>query len=593
MQNNQDSNIRKVIKDCSASQISNFILALEKSSDYERKSYQGITDNCHLERFNYVVKEDKLSMVYDTKANSLSLTSTNNAVDCTEKLFCAINGAEFVSNVIASGTPKNTSTNNSSSSDNSKNGSVRLKQDTEGEGKKSNLPKHLKSNAKKGGAVRLKAEVGSDIVDRAENKKSVPQKDNRRVEVNKAVESKNVVELNSNNTVANGENKKAVSQKDNKRIEPKKADKDKFVKSSGVKMLAYKNGFSDKNFSNEKFKEVFASLYARANTSIVKSQTQLACEGEELNIYEVTSGKDKAIIRYMPNKNALALQGKASDIYLHIQMLVAFGVDYTTRLVGNKKTNDSPTNSSGKDNSIVKDNKQPKPKKGTNNSGFDGVKGGVKTVNNTNSVSGSVSVASSKTDTKPAKDYCAKAIADKTTADKKAKEKPVKESAEEKRLRKLMPNAYDYLHKQSIQYFVSGYTDLTNKKAVLTDYSVLLQSPFKGLERLIYGLQIAEGINVKMIGQGFEKTDEGNYCLKSGYQKRVDSIVYNEVMSSLYTVYCEERNYYLHSDNSPDSQARIIGDKKLTLSKFLQIVAVMEYNCKKLKEIGFTIDTNE
>ena len=64
---------------------------------------------------------------------------------------------------------------------------------------------------------------------------------------------------------------------------------------------------------------------------------------------------------------------------------------------------------------------------------------------------------------------------------------------------------------------------------------MLLITPYRALEKLIYDLQQAEGINVKMIGQAYEKDDDGNYMLKKGYRKRIGSVVYAEVMAALYT----------------------------------------------------------
>ena len=96
-----------------------------------------------------------------------------------------------------------------------------------------------------------------------------------------------------------------------------------------------------------------------------------------------------------------------------------------------------------------------------------------------------------------------------------------------------------------------------------------------------------------MIGQGYEKDDDGNYRLKSGYRKRIDSVVYNEVMSALYTEYFARRNFYTHSDFSGDGAPRIITDKQEVKRIFDHLIEVLNYNGKKLKEIGFTIRTSQ
>ena len=91
-----------------------------------------------------------------------------------------------------------------------------------------------------------------------------------------------------------------------------------------------------------------------------------------------------------------------------------------------------------------------------------------------------------------------------------------------------------------------------------------------------------------MIGQAFDKP-EGRYELKSGYKKRIKSVIYAEVMSALYTEYFSRRNFYTHSDNSDESAPRMISDKKEAVAIFDHLLDTINYNCKKLKEIGFGI----
>lgn len=161
--------------------------------------------------------------------------------------------------------------------------------------------------------------------------------------------------------------------------------------------------------------------------------------------------------------------------------------------------------------------------------------------------------------------------------------------AAEKKLKKLLPCAYEYLSYLAKNDFTSAMTDIYNDEIRLTDYSGLLVSPYRGLERLIYDLQTAEGIRVKMIGQAYEKRADGSYCLKSGYRKRIKSIVYNEVMSALYTEYFEKRNFYLHSNNSLSSESRVIDSMEEARKIFDNLLTIVEYNCEKLREIRFSV----
>lgn len=171
----------------------------------------------------------------------------------------------------------------------------------------------------------------------------------------------------------------------------------------------------------------------------------------------------------------------------------------------------------------------------------------------------------------------------------------IKFSGEEKRardierqLKKKLPDAYEFLSEQSKLDLAIGIIDINNSEVVLSDYSTLLIPCFRGLERFIFDLQHAQGIVVKMIGQAFEK-DDGNYVLKSGYRRKIPSVIYPEVMAALYTEYFKQRNFYAHSDGGFDNISRIISDKEQVQSIFNHILDVINYNGKKLKEIGFTV----
>ena len=158
-----------------------------------------------------------------------------------------------------------------------------------------------------------------------------------------------------------------------------------------------------------------------------------------------------------------------------------------------------------------------------------------------------------------------------------------------KRLKKLIPNAFDYLGEQAKTDLTIGLIDIFNDRTRLSDYSVLLVPPYRGLEKLISQLQLTVGIVVKMIGQGFEKNDKGEYLLKQGYRKKIDSVVFNEVLSSLYTEYFVERHSCTHSDNTDTTYSRAVADLKSARDKYTKLLELIDYNCKKLSEIGFSV----
>ena len=171
----------------------------------------------------------------------------------------------------------------------------------------------------------------------------------------------------------------------------------------------------------------------------------------------------------------------------------------------------------------------------------------------------------------------------------------IRSTGEEKRagevgrqLKKKLPNAIEFLSEQAKIDLAIGIIDINNSAVVLSDYSTLLIPCFRGLERLIFDLQHAQGIVVKMIGQAYEKVD-GNYVLKYGYRRRIPSVIYAEVMAALYTEYYMHRNFYAHSDGGYDNISRVITDKQQIMTIFNHILEVINYNGKNLKEIGFSI----
>ena len=157
------------------------------------------------------------------------------------------------------------------------------------------------------------------------------------------------------------------------------------------------------------------------------------------------------------------------------------------------------------------------------------------------------------------------------------------------KLKKRLPTAYEYLSEQSRIDFSYGIHDFSQTSLHLSDYSVLLVPAFRGLERFVFDLQIAEGIKVKMIGQAFDKDDSGKYILKSGYTQRIGSVIYAEVLVALYSEYFAQRNFFAHSDNTDSNLSRSIPERATAQKIFDHLLDVVEYNAKKLKEIGFSV----
>ena len=157
------------------------------------------------------------------------------------------------------------------------------------------------------------------------------------------------------------------------------------------------------------------------------------------------------------------------------------------------------------------------------------------------------------------------------------------------KLKKRLPTAFEFLSEQSRIDFSYGIHDFGIAGLQLSDYSVLLVPAFRGLERFVFDLQRTQGINVKMIGQAYDKDDNGNYMLKSGYTQRINSVIYAEVMVALYTEYFSRRNFFAHSDNTDNNVSRSIPDRETAKRIFDGLLDVVEYNAKKLKEIGFTV----
>lgn len=166
------------------------------------------------------------------------------------------------------------------------------------------------------------------------------------------------------------------------------------------------------------------------------------------------------------------------------------------------------------------------------------------------------------------------------SADKKASEF-------NRQLKKLMPTAVRYMSEQVKLDFTIGVIEILDSSSEHYDYSMLLLPPFRGLERFIFDIQRAQNVVVKMIGQAYEK-ENGEYVLKASYRRKINSVVYPEVLGALYREYFATRNFYTHSD-AIGGENRVISTRKQAVDVFTHLCEVVEYNCRKLDEIRFSI----
>ena len=492
------NNVRKDFKNCTADKSAEFILSIEKSGQFVRKSYIPINDSSHFERFNYSSGVDRISIVYDTKARMLSITAKQELMDSLAILYNDTSVSEKIDFPIINVSKVAPSVNTEKLTVSEPPKRLIISDKLKQRQSKFQNPVQLKSvsaapvvqkppksqpQTSPLSLLQLQKPLKSPLQGRPQ---SVLRQSQPQTRLQKPVDNVS----HAMPVIANTDFKSASP------IESQTAE------------LEYKNGFSVKNCK----KEVFDSICKKACAiKGVTTKTSAASVGKpaELVTVEITDlQKQKVYLRYMPRKNSLSLQGRRSGLYTEIHGLLMNGnTDYNTAITSHIK-------SSGEEQ---------------------------------------------------------------------------RTSEVERRLKKSIPSAFDFLSEQSKIDLSMGLIDIYNKKTQLSDYSVLLVPPYRALERLIYDLQAAQGINVKMIGQGFEKRDDGSYCLKSGYRKKINSVIYNEVLSALYTEYFRERHSFTHSDNTNSLSVRVIRNIEDVKTKFNNLLMVIDYNGKKLKEIGFGI----
>ena len=155
-----------------------------------------------------------------------------------------------------------------------------------------------------------------------------------------------------------------------------------------------------------------------------------------------------------------------------------------------------------------------------------------------------------------------------------------------RRLAKLVKAPF--LKVEATKYTEVGYVgrDVESMVRDLAECAMRLVKEEKTQEVSFKAMAVAERRIAKVLAE-VKKDERGEYCLKAVYRKRIGSIVFAEVMASLYTEYNSTRNFYVHS--AAGGQTKVINDKNQAVAIYENMLAVVEYNAKKLREIGFTL----
>ncbi len=425
------------------------VAAWKNSHAFSLKSFLPVAEACHFERYTFAHPQGKLGVVYDTKAEMLTLTAKQGVLDaaCREAQLC-----------VSSAKPQSGSEE-----------SLDRKPDRKHEFAADNAVQSQAVTEQKG---------GSRQQSKSENKTPVKNK---------------------------GANKKEKAEKTPAKIPAKASAKTPAPDTKGVEKTAgqetpeYKDGFAVKKCPQERLNGFITRIRGLKGVSVSSD----AAQKKDVITYTVTDKvrHEKCLVRYAPKKQTLQLQGKHSNLFGEVQVILSSG------------------------------------------SGFNEAMGGY-------------------------------------TGEQK------KTGSVQRSLKKLLPAAFDLLSEQSKIDLGIGMVDIGNDAVRLSDYSVLLVPPYRGLERFIFDLQQAYAISVKMIGQAYEKDERGNHCLKLAYRRKT-GVVYSEVMSALYNEYFEKRNFYAHSDNTDSGFSRVIAEKATAKAIFDHLCEIIDYNAKKLKEIGF------
>lgn len=485
---------RKDYKNVDRAAVGDFVAALSKKG-YEQVSHIPPTEKSHFERFGLVKNARRVVIVFDVKAKMVSITAFGDQF----KEICS----EF-----------------EKSRSYAKNNKTALSPDDDSAAKavpgqeKKQLKISYGDNNKpyagdKNGAAQKSASTGdmanqdartANTAVKAQNNRKVPTKKSGAPQKNQnAAKSDNQIMPERSERRANIPPKQADTKPENRTENRQKAD----ARTPSARPEQCKNDFALKKYTAERFAAAISSL--KDNKIKLKLKSNQGSGASRVDIYEVSSGKSKLTVCYMPEKKILQIQGKATDFSRKVQTLFSESVDYKSAV---------------------------------------------------------------------------KAHIEQKQTDERA-------ATVEKRLKKYLPVGCMYLSPQAKIDFSIGIVDLLSGNIVLSDYSSLLIPPYRGLEKLIFDLEQSQGIKVKMIGQAYEKNDDGEYCLKAVYRRRIGSVVFAEVMAALYTEYNSTRNFYVHS--AAGTQTKVINDKNQAIAIYEKMLSVVEYNAKKLREIGFTL----
>lgn len=485
---------RKDYKNVDRAAVGDFVAALSKKG-YEQVSHIPPTEKSHFERFGLVKNARRVVIVFDVKAKMVSITAFGDQF----KEICS----EF-----------------EKSRSYAKNNKTALSPDDDSAAKavpgqeKKQLKISYGDNNKpyagdKNGAAQKSASTGdmanqdartANTAVKAQNNRKVPTKKSGAPQKNQnAAKSDNQITPERSERRANIPPKQADTKPENRTENRQKAD----ARTPSARPEQCKNDFALKKYTAERFDAAISSL--KDNKIKLKLKSNQGSGASRVDIYEVSSGKSKLTVCYMPEKKILQIQGKATDFSRKVQTLFSESVDYKSAV---------------------------------------------------------------------------KAHIEQKQTDERA-------ATVEKRLKKYLPVGCMYLSPQAKIDFSIGIVDLLSGNIVLSDYSSLLIPPYRGLEKLIFDLEQSQGIKVKMIGQAYEKNDDGEYCLKAVYRRRIGSVVFAEVMAALYTEYNSTRNFYVHS--AAGTQTKVINDKNQAIAIYEKMLSVVEYNAKKLREIGFTL----
>ena len=449
---------------------------------YELVSHVSPTEKSHFDRFGLVKNGKRVIIVYDVKAAMLSIAAFDEQFGEVCSLWEKFSAPASIKEAAPKEAKKPIS-------------AVDQKNEKKKENNKK-APKQNKSEQSKAQQQSKSEQSKAQQQNKSEQSKAQQQ--------SKSEQSKAQQQNKSEQSKTQQQNKSEQSKaQQQSKSEQSKAQQQGKSEQTKIAEQPLKNDFSLKKYTEERFDGALKSL---KNVKIrYKLKSRQGSGAARVNVYEVSEGKNKLTVTYMPEKQVLQIQGKATDFSRSVQTYFSEGGDYKSAV---------------------------------------------------------------------------KAHIEQKQTDEKAADV-------EKRLKKYLPIASSFLSAQAKIDFSIGIVDLLSGNIVLSDYSSLLIPPYRGLEKFIFDLEQAQGIKVKMVGQAYEKNEEGAYALKALYRKRIGSIVYAEVMAALYTEYNSTRNYYVHS--GPQMQNKVINDKNQAIAIYENMLAVVEYNAKKLREIGFTV----